>query len=146
MLLISILFLCGESLGGCSPRGGFRISHDQPQFRTVLLAPHQDEKSKVGYVVTQTRSWITSEPLFRGFSQQDLFSPVSRRSFWAHGRANISVISQFAGEWFHIQGSANFIAAHFVAKCHTMDSSQKPISAACTWDIIISVITQDSGS
>jgi len=39
---------------------------------------------------------------------------------------------------------ANFTAAHFVAKCHIVDSSQKLIFDACTWDSILSVITQDS--
>jgi len=28
-------------------------------------------------------------------------------------------------KWFDIQGFANFTAAHFVKKCHTVDSSQK---------------------
>jgi len=28
-------------------------------------------------------------------------------------------------KWFDVQGFANFTAAHFVKKCHTVDSSQK---------------------
>jgi len=42
-------------------------------------------------------------------------------------------------KWFEIQGFANFTTAHFVAKCHTVNSSQNPISSALT--VIFSVIT-----
>ena len=62
--------------------------------------------------------------------------------FWIHGRTNVAGISRF-GEVDDIQGFANLTAAHFVAKCHTVNSPQTPISAACTWDNILSVITQD---
>jgi len=33
---------------------------------------------------------------------------------------------------FDIQGFANFMAAHFVAKCHTMNSSGMPQSGGMT--------------
>jgi len=83
MLLISVIFMLAFPLrrvAGVAALGGLRISHGQQQFQNDLLAPHQDEKSKVGDVVTQTMSWMTFEPLFRGFSQQDL----SRQSLVGH--------------------------------------------------------------
>jgi len=36
----------------------------------------------------------------------------------------------------------NFTADHFVTKCHRVNSSRNPISAACTWDSILSAIVK----
>jgi len=42
-------------------------------------------------------------------------------------------------KWLNIKDFTNFTAAHFVAKCHVVNSLQNPISDACAWDSIISV-------
>jgi len=47
-------------------------------------------------------------------------------------------------KWLDIQGFTNVTDAHFVTKCHIVISSQNSISTACTWDSILSVITDDS--
>jgi len=48
------------------------------------------------------------------------------------------------GEVARHSGFMNFVAARLVAKCHTVNSLQNAVSATCTWDSILSVITQDS--
>jgi len=74
---------------------------------------------------------MISEPLFRGFSQLDLL----RQSFVGHsGHMAEPIYLCFLNSeetWFHIQGSANFTAALFVAKCHTIDDFKNPIFVAC---------------
>ena len=76
MLLISVIFIPAFPLrrvaGGCSPRGGLEYLMVNNNFRMFFWLHTKTRPSKVGDVVTQTRSWMTSEPLFRGFSQQDL--------------------------------------------------------------------------
>ena len=70
-------------------------------------------------------------------------SSVFRGTFWTHGRINVAGISRFRGEWFDIQGFAN-------SELRTLSRSVTPwifhknlISAACAWDNILSVITQE---
>ena len=52
--------------------------------------------------------------------------------------------SLYSEKWFDIQDFTNFTAAYFFEKCHTVNSSQNPISAAWTSNSTLSVITQDS--
>jgi len=66
---------------------------------------------------------MTSEPIFRGFSQQK--SP--RQSLVGNSgqmaeQKKAHICSLNSEKWFDIQGFANFTPAHFVVKCHTMDS------------------------
>jgi len=51
-------------------------------------------------------------------------SRIDPAAFWTHGRTMLDKISLFE-KCLDIQGCTNFTAAHFVAKCHTVNSSQK---------------------
>ena len=79
---------------------------------------------------------MTSEPLLDWFSQLDL-----RQSFVGYsGHTDEPIYLCFLNseeKWFDIQGSANFTAAHFVAKCHTMDDSSKIPSLPLAPEIIL---------
>jgi len=70
------------------------------------------------------------------------FLDLEEKWFEIQGFANFTAKIGFLDleeKWFEIQGFANFTTAHFVAKCHTVNSSQNPISSALT--VIFSVIT-----
>jgi len=45
-----------------------------------------------------------------------------------------SLVSLYSKKCFDIQGFSNFTAAHFVAKCRAVKSSQQPHLCPCTWD------------
>jgi len=56
---------------GAEALGRLGIPHGQQQFQIVLLAPHRDETKQGGRYGHSTKPWMTSESLFRGFSQLD---------------------------------------------------------------------------
>jgi len=80
---------------------------------------------------------MTSEPLFRWFSQLAL----PRQSFVGYSGQMVEpkylCFLSSAEKWFHIQGSASFTAAHIVAKCHTMGDSSKIPSLQLAPEIIL---------
>ena len=59
-------------------------------------------------------------------------SPILPETFWTHGWTNF-VGSLVSEKWFNIQGLTNFTAAHFVGKCHAVNSSQKRY--VCRWHL-----------
>jgi len=127
MLFISFIFIPAFPLrvAGAAALGGLAMPNGQQQFQMVLLALHHNETKQGQRFIHSTKPWMTSELIFRGFTQQKL----PRQSSVGHSGHMAKPIYLCAlnseEKWFHIQGSANFTAAHFVAKCHTMDSSQK---------------------
>ena len=65
------------------------IPHNQQQSHIVLLAPHQDKKSKVGDVVTPPGRWTTSEPLSRACNCRP--GVENQRPAWTFDRAHIRI-------------------------------------------------------
>jgi len=119
------------------------IPHSQQQFQIILLAPHQDGiKRKVEDVVTPPSPWSTSGPLSRGFSQQDLL----QQSFLGHS----GHVAKPTFMDLSIQRSGSTFRALQISQQRTLSRSvipwtlrKNPITAAFTWDNILSVITQD---
>ena len=72
MLFISFIFIPAFLLGWVAEAealGGLGISLGQQHFQIVLLALHQNETKQGRRCSYETyRPWMTSEPLFRGFS------------------------------------------------------------------------------
>ena len=100
------------------------IPHGFQQCLIFLLVPHQcGTKQGRRCVVTPLALWSTSGSLSCGRSQQVL----PRQFSLGHSghAAKPLLISLYSQKWIDIQGSANFTAAHFVAKCHTVNFSQK---------------------
>ena len=136
------LFLWEESQSS-SPRRTRNICVCQQQSLIILLAPHQDGPSKVGDVVTPPGPWSTSGSLSRGYGQLDM----SRQSFVGHSGNMVEPTSLGyldSEKWIDIQGFTNFTAAHLSPSVTSWTLRKNLISAVCTWDNSLSVITQDS--
>ena len=124
---------------GTSVPGGLEIPYG---FKQPLIAlsstPRQDQVRLAIKSCYLLLGWLLS-----WFTQQD--SPCW--SFLGHSR-HMSEPKELetldSEKQLDIQGFTIFTVVHFAAKCHTVNSSQKSISAACTWDSMLSVIAQDS--
>jgi len=74
---------------------------------------------------SQSTSFMDDVEAFPWVLPAELAWPIFPEVFWSRGWTIVALISVFGRNWLDIQSSTNFIAAHFVAKCHTVGSSQK---------------------
>jgi len=115
--------------GGATSIGWLGKPHDQQQFQIFLRVHTKTGPSRVCDEVTPPGPWTTFGSLSRGFSRQDL----PHQPFVGHSgyMAELTWLCSLNSEkCFDIQGSANFTAAQFVAKCHTsgvMRAAQWPV-------------------
>ena len=125
--------------------GWLEIPHDFQQSLIVLLHPHKDHTKQGRRWNHVTWSIFDLWAAFCGCCQQDLArSPIREDS--SHVAEPTQLLGSLYSEqkWLEVQGFTNFVAAHFIAKCHVCTLRKTPISAACTWNSILSAITRNS--
>ena len=125
--------------------GWLEIPHDFQQSLIVLLHPHKDHTKQGRRWNHVTWSIFDLWAAFCGCCQQDLArSPIREDS--SHVAEPTQLLGSLYSEqkWLQVQGFTNFVAAHFIAKCHVCTLRKTPISAACTWNSILSAITRNS--
>ena len=101
---------------------------------------------KVGHILKSSGAWSTSGPLLCGCSKRCLplqyslehCGPMTEPPYLRMRCLHLDE------KWLEIQSFTIYKATHFVA-CHAVNFLHNPdFSAACTWKITLSVITQDS--
>ena len=126
---------------GTAARGRLETHYGFQQSLIVLLAPHQDG-TKQGWrcIYTTSVSWSTCRPLSVGTCLDNLFrgNMVTRST---HRCWDLPIRRRRDSTFRDVR---NFTVAHFLTTCHTCGLRRNLISAARTWDIILSIITQDS--
>ena len=131
-----------EGVAGLAASGVHEIPHGFFQQRLlVVLVPHSGSTKSF-------RKWNHATwPLVHLW----LLS-LAGRQFWrvstillGHpSHQGTTVVDIFLIEkWLGIQGFTNFTSEHFITKWHNVNSSQKSHLYRCTWDSILSVISQE---
>ena len=115
-------------VAGIATLGSLKIRHNFQQSLIVLLTPHQDgtkQGQRCSDAIWNPGPWSTSGSLSLVCSQQNL----PRQYFLGHSEhmAEPTQLGPLDSEhkWLDIRGFTNFTSAHFVAKCYTVNSSQK---------------------
>ena len=122
MLFISFIFMPTFPLGR-SRGNSLRKTWNSLWWTAISgswLALHQGRTKQGRSCSHSTLALDDLWAISRGLSQQDL-SCQSFVEHFGHMADQTQLWSLSSGKWFNIQGSANFTAAHFVAKCHTRD-------------------------
>jgi len=83
--------------------------------------------------------WVT----FSWVQPAGLASLTFLGSLWSRGWTIVTGIFQFRETARH-SSLYEFHSCVFVVKCHVVNSRKHPISASCTWDGKLPVVTQDS--
>jgi len=112
-------------LAGAAALRGFEIPRDFQQPQIALLTPHKDG-SKPSWRCNHA-VWCSVD-LWAAFPlvwPAGLASPTFLAVFWLRGKT-ILTETYYLGKRLDFKDFTNFTAAHFVAKRHAEDSSQKP--------------------
>jgi len=113
-------FSSGEGRGDTSPwstRNASRFS------ATSDISAGSTRDKPVGDVITPSGPWWTSGPLPVGVPSRTRLANFSWDILvtWPNHRS----YNFYSYKWTDIRGSTNFTAAHFIAKYHVVNSSQK---------------------
>ena len=111
---------------GCwgTPRSNRNISLSTTISDTSAGSTPRRDHAMLEILVTPPGAWTASGPLFVGLASRACFAKFSL-GYSGHMAEPTQLASLDSEKWFDIQGFTNFTAAHFVTRCHTVDSSQK---------------------
>ena len=95
-------------------------------------------RGQVGDVFASPDPWSSPGRFLMDVASSTCFANFHEK-FWKHGRTNVAAITVFRGGVVQHSGFYEILIRQLVAKCHTVNSSEKPIPVVCTWDNFLSV-------